>query len=366
MKAIEGDRHFTINYNFRVNHVWSILSFILLVVILSCSSSEEDPAPVPNNNPPPTVCRVKSVTSNATGRYDATTNYTLNYTLTYSYDESGNMTNSTASYNYSFSDGKTSTSSSSTNNQFDSEGFLIRSIGSYNSTDKDGKVSNHTRNSDYEYKDGRLIKEINKTVDDGKPKDYSFGYEYDTEGRLIKFVNGYHNSYTKFEWNGNKLQKLTNVDAYGNSESPFLEYNQDGLLVKSIETYGGGTDESRYTYDSDGNMTRSERYINTKPASATSYEFDGKENPFKASYENLKGHPTVPRAQPEYAPKQNLTKLSHYNATTAGQWELSSYSVYTHDYNARNLPVEIVTKNMDKDGKETSTQRESYEFQDCQ
>jgi hypothetical protein len=341
---------------------------VLCVLVIFACSKDADPEPeVTPPNVQPTVCKLTTITTNSAGKYDATKNYILNYTLTYGYDEKGNLVSSTSSYNYKFSDGKTSTSTSSTSNQFNDDGFIIRSLYSGNSTNSDGTVSNYTRNTDYQYDNGRLIKEINATADNGKAKDYTFSYEYDGQGQLTKVNNGYDNSYTKYEWSGNKMQKMTTVDAYGNSESPFLEFNQDGLLVKSIETYGSSTDEMRYTYDTRGNNVRTERHINSKPSSAWTNEFDGKKNPYTPTYAKFKGHPVVIRIQPEYAPKENITKSSYYQANAvSGAWELSNSSVNTYDYNGQDFPVDQITKNFDKTGIETSTRRESYEYQGCQ
>jgi hypothetical protein len=341
----------------------------LSVVIFACSSDDKDPEPEvtpPPTNVTPTACKITTVTGNSAGKYDATKNYTLNNKLTYGYDDKGNLISSTALYNYSFSDGTSSTSSTSTSNQFNDEGFVIRSLYSGNSTNSDKTVSNYTRNTDYQYENGRLTKEIHATSDNGKAMDYTFSYEYDSEGRLTKVSSTYNNSYTKYEWSGNKLLKMTDVDAYGKSESPFLEFNADGLLAKSIETYGSSTDEMRYTYDSRGNNIRTERHINAKPSSAWTNEFDGKKNAYGPSYEKFKGHPNVIRTQPEYAPKENTTKSSYYQANfVTGAWELSSSSTYTYDYNEQDFPVDQITKNFDKAGVETSTRRESYEYQGC-
>src|SRR5687767_1830055 len=155
-----------------------ILSALLLI---SFSSIDEDPEPEvtpPPTNVQPTVYKLTSITTTAACKYDAMKNYTLQHKLTYGYDDHGNLVSSTSSYNYKCSDGTTSTSTSSTSNQFNDEGFIIRSLFSNNSTNSDGTVSNYTRNTDYQYENGRLTKEINATSENGKAKDYTFSYEY--------------------------------------------------------------------------------------------------------------------------------------------------------------------------------------------
>ncbi|HKZ38913.1 MAG TPA: hypothetical protein VJ184_14725 [Chryseolinea sp.] len=343
--------------------------FIGVVTFLVSCSDDDDATPstaavIP---PPPSVCKVKSQTTSGSGIESATVTYTYTFAFTHTYDADGNQINSNSTYNYNYSDGKTAASTIAEKNVFDKNGFILSKTSQYSSTSKDGTVSNSSNDFVYTYDKDRLIKESVTSIRDGKTQDYSFSYEYDIDGKLTKFISTYDNSYAKFEWNGNILQKMTRVDQFGNTNTPFLEYNQDGLLVKSIETRSGSTDEFRYQYDAEGQQIRFERYINAKPSSAYTNEYDNKDNPFKQLYGKFKGHPTIPGTQSVYAPKHNVTKSVYYNAnTTTGQWEVYNTTLYTNDYNGRNLPVEVISKTLDKDGKQTNTHRISYTYQDCQ
>ena len=129
---------------------------------------------------------------------------TYDFVFNYTYDQNGNQTGQTATYKRKSSDGKMSTTSNSTSNQFDANNYIIRQVVQSGS----GTVTN----IEYAYADGRLIKEDHNTVDNGKARNYSISYEYDAGGKLTKMSSTYNNSYTKYEWNGNKLQKITDVD----------------------------------------------------------------------------------------------------------------------------------------------------------
>jgi hypothetical protein len=345
------------------NYIHGLLVTAMLLVVISCSDDNPTPAA------PPVVqstCKVKTQTSSGTGTESATVTYTYNHTFTYTYDQDGNQTGVNSSYKYDYSDGKKAVSTIAEKNVFDKNGFILSKTSQYSSTNRDGVASNSSNDHAYTYDKERLSKESITSITDGKTKDYSFSYEYDMDGRLTKFISTYDNSYSKFEWNGNMLLKLTHVDKFGKTETPFVEYNQAGLLIKSVETWSGGTDEMRYQYDAAGNEVRSERYINAKPSSAYTQEYDTKDSPFIQLYGKPKGHPTIPGTQSEYAPKHNVIKSVYYNANiTTGQLEVENMTLYTIDYNARNLPVEVVSKTLDKAGKEIRTHRVSYVYQDC-
>lgn len=344
------------------------ISIFTIIVLAGSCSSKDDPAPVAPEVIPPVACKVKSQTVSGTGRESATVTFTYNFIYTFSYDESGNQVGSNSSYKYTYSDGKTQMSTNSISNQYDKDNFLIRRVSQYNATGKDGATSNSNTNSEYTYNEGRLSKTTHNINDNGKLSNYSFSYEYNAEGKLTKLSTTYDNSYTKYEWNGDKLQKMTYVDQVGNSTSPFLEYNSAGLLVKSIRTYGGGsTDEYRYQYDNSGQQVRFERYINTKPSSAYAYEYDDKVNPNGQLYPTPKGHPKIPDTQAEYVYKSNQTKFTYYAGdAVTGAWKTENTTIYTLDYNAQNLPVEIISQTLDKDGIQTGTTRTTYEYIDCQ
>jgi YD repeat-containing protein len=340
-----------------------VLYIVLLGTAMIPSCQNDDPAPAaPVTQPLPTAkCKVQTQSVSGT-----TASYTYDFLFTYTYDKNGNQTAQTGTYKYKYSDGKLETSSNSTSNQFDANDYIIRRVTQASSTSKDGAVSNYSTNIEFAYADDRLIKQDYNTVENGKPKNFSYSYEYNTEGKVTKVSNTYDNSYNKYEWNGNKVQKMTRVDQYGNTTSPFLEYDNAGRLIKSIETSGGSSDEFRYQYDADGQLVRYERYINSKPSSAFTSEYDNKESPSRQMYPKLKGDPNIPRIQADYELKNNVTKEVSYNGDVGtGEWKVNSTTLYTYDYNNKNLPTEVIGQRLDDKGIQTTTNRTSYVYQDC-
>jgi YD repeat-containing protein len=338
---------------------YSILVIAIVAFLASCSKSD-DPSPQTPAPAAPTACKIQTYTISS---INADNTVEVNYT--YVYDDKGNESSRSTTYKFKYIDGKTSTSTDVTNNQYDAEGFLTRAVTQSNGTDKDGKVYNSSSNVEYEYTNKLLSKQKRTDVSSGKTENNTYAYEYDSNGNLTKLASLTSNTSTKFGYSNGIIKSITQVDQYGNSTSPFLEYNKDGQLTKSIELDGGIADENRYVYDTEGQLTRYERYINTKPYQAQSIEYDTKENPNKDFNTRFKGHPTIPRLHPFYTTKHNVISENSFKANPTGQWEITSSSTKTYDYNSRNLPVEIIIKNFDKDGKQTGSGKTNYQYQDC-
>jgi len=340
------------------------LSTLFVVAILLATSCNNDDAPSPSG--PNAACRLVTQTTTGTGRYDATTTYTYKSVYSFSYDEAGNQSEQSYKYDYTYSDGKATSSTSKTSFQYDDKGFLLRRIGQYNSTDRDGKSTFETSNGEFTYANGRLMKEAYSYTRDGKPTNYVTQYEYDDSGKLTKYSNTYNNASVKIEYNGDAVLKITKTDEVGNTISPFLEYNQKGQLIKSIETDGGYTEEYRYEYTSEGFVAREERYLNGKPSSAYVYEYDTKENPNAYVYARQKGFPVVPSTRANFGYKRNITRLNYLSGNAAGTaFESNSSTIYVYDYNAKDFPLSYTSKSLDKTGAEVSTSSASFEYDGC-
>ena len=336
------------------------------VVATMLSFQNYDHAPAAT--PVPTAisqCKIQALSISGAATESAMATYTYDFVFNYTYDQNGNQTGQTATYKRKSSDGKMSTTSNSTSNQFDGNNYIIRQVVQSGSPGKDGTVS--TTNVEYTYVNERLIKEDHNAVDNGKSRNYSVSYEYNIEGKLTKLSSTSNNSYTKYEWNGKKLQKITNVDRNGNITSPLLEYDNDGRLIKSIKTSEGSSDEFRYQYNAEGQIVRYEQYLNTKRSTAFTSEYDNKENPLPLMYPALKGHPSVPRVRAEPKYKNNAVKEVTYAGDPATEeWKVIGTSLYTYDYNNKNLPTEVVGQTLDSNGILTNITRASYVYQDCQ
>jgi len=342
--------------------VFFVIMCVAMLIVASCG--DDDGGPSSNDKP---ACQLAKQTSTTNGQYSGAVTYTSTYTVTYGYDNAGNLEEQNASYSYNYSDGKTAVSMSSYNYQFDDKGFLVRELNQYNGTDRDGQTYIQTVSRDYTYENERLVKEVTASTNNGVAQNYSQQYSYDADGRLTKYTTTYDNSSITIEYSGKTISKLTRTDAGGNSTSPFLQYNDKGLLIKSIETDGGYTEEYRYEYTSEGLVAREERWLNGKRSSAYTYEYDAKENPFAYIYAERKGIPKIPSTRADFVDKRNYTKNVYFDTTDDGSdWKAGSTSVYIYDYNDRGFPTGYTSRSVDGTGKETNTSTTTYEYSNCQ
>lgn len=317
-----------------VARFFSVLLIVSLGMETSCKDDDGDAEPAAE-----TACRITKESSTSRVFIGTPEEYSYTSVFTYTYDDKGNQIENTIVNNNTYVDGKKSTSTSNTSMQYDADGFLLRSVQQSSSTDKDGIVNNAVYNHEYTYENGRLIKDAVTSTTNGTPSSYVSQYEYDSEGKVIKYSNTYNNSSVAITYSGKIIQKFTMTDGSGNVTSPFVQYNEKGWLTKSIETWAGGTDEFRYEYTSEGQIAKEERYINSKPSSGTIYEFDTKENPALYRYKQ-KGHPTLPSVRPNFIQIHNITRATYLESNADGTgFQPRGSSLYTYDYNAKGFPT---------------------------
>lgn len=328
----------------------------------SCSDDDGDTDPSIEES----ACRAVKQTTTAQVYIGTPNEYSYTAVFSYEYDDKGNQIGSTVQYTNTYTDGKKASSTSNTSMQYDTDGFLLRTVRQYNSTDKDGVTSNSSTNEEYTYENGRLIKSAVTSVTDGKPGNYVSQYEYDGAGKLIKYSNTYNNSSTAITYNGNIIQKITTTDGAGNVTSPFLQYNDKGWLTKSIETWGGGTDEFRYEYTAEGQIAKEERYINSKPSSGTIYEYDTRENPSRYIYGRPKGHPTVPGTRPNFLQLHNITRVTYLEPNAEGTaFQNRASTLYVYDYNAKGFPINQTLTTTNTKGEVDSSNATTTEYTNC-
>ncbi|MBT1708385.1 hypothetical protein KK062_09125 [Fulvivirgaceae bacterium PWU5] len=340
--------------------VFSMLLITALAVATSCKDDDAEPSVKES------ACLVANRTTAAQVRTGKPDGYSYKSVFTYEYDDKGNQIGNTVQYDYTYNDGKKSTSTSSTSMQYDADGFLLRTIRQYNSTDMDGVISNSSTNEEYTYENGRLIKEAYTNTTDGKPSNYVFQYEYDGAGKLIKYSNTYNNSSTAITYNGEIIQKITKTDGGGNVTSPFVQYNAKGWLTKWIDTWPGGTDEYRYEYTADGQVAKEERYINSKPSSGGIYEYDTRENPNRYIESWPKGHPVVPDYRAKFVYIRNITRATYLEPNageTAFQNRASELHVY--DYNEKGFPTGYTSTTTNATGEVANSYTVTYEYANC-
>ena len=138
-----------------------VLRVMFSGVVATMLSCQNDQAPAAT--PVPTAisrCKIQSLSISGTESEGAMVTNTYDFVFNYTYDQNGNQTGQTATYKRKSSDGKMSTTSNSTSNQFDGNNYIIRQVVQSGS----GTVTN----IEYAYADGRLIKEDHNTVDNGK------------------------------------------------------------------------------------------------------------------------------------------------------------------------------------------------------
>jgi hypothetical protein len=339
---------------------FSILLITGLAVATSCKDNDDSEPSLES------ACRVATETTTVRISIGNPDEYTYKAVYTHEYDNKGNPIETTSQYNSTYIDGKKASNASTSSQQYDANGFLLRSVRQYTGTDRDGVTSNSSGNEEFTYENGRLIKDAYTSTTDGKTTSYSFQYEYDDAGRIVKYSNTYNNSSTTFTYSGNIVQKITTTDGAGNVTSPFVQYNDKGLLTKSITTWSGGTDESRYEYTAEGQVAREERWINSKPSSGAIYEFDTRENPNRYAYPRPKGQPVVPGTQATFPQLHNITRVTYLEPNaeeTAFQNRAST--LYVYDYNAKGFPTGYTMTTTNAKGVVENSSTVTQEYANC-
>jgi YD repeat-containing protein len=362
MKAEGIERKVYFNRYVRKNTLCLLIALSLLT-INSCKDDDDD-----DDSSQAEGCVMIHYTNTYSGTESPTVTYTNTSDIVYAYDDQGNETGFTVKHDYVYSDGTTASYSGSNNYQYDSEGFRIRTVSQSNRTERDKSTSFSSYNTEYTYENKRLIKSTSEDSSNGGPKSISsYLYEYNSDGNLTKFTNVNYNEVMTIDYNGKSIQKITKVDAKGTSTSPFFEYNSKGLIVKWIETHETHTEEYRFEYDVNGQVTRQERIINGKKNYASVSEYDTKQSIYAKKDPRPKGHPVIPGFYPDVVYKNNVVRAMYYDGNAEGTaWELTGSSVHVYNYNASGFPVSSTAKGFDKNGAPTNTSSATYEYKDCQ
>ena len=340
--------------------VWSVLTVLTLLVAGSCKDDDAGPAQTSG-------CKLVLVTRSSNVRESETVTYTTTGALGTTYDDKGNETGTTVSYDDTYSDGTTSTYSGTITRQYDDAGFMLRVISKSTRTERDKSTSFNNSDTQYTYENGRLIKSVSEsTYNNGTKQTSTYVYDYDGDGNLIKFTSLSTNEVMNIEYIGKKIAKITRVDAKGIETSPFFEYDSHGWIVKWVEPHSSYTEEYRYEYDNKGQVTRRERYIDGKTSSADVTEYDTRQSPYSNESSYPKGHPIIPSSYPVLDQQNNAVRGMYYDGDDAGTgWKLRASSVTAYDYNASGFPVSSTGKNFDGNGVETSSGTAVYEYEGC-
>ncbi|MBO5842377.1 MAG: RHS repeat protein [Clostridia bacterium] len=170
----------------------------------------------------------------------------LSYTIDYTYDQDGNMTSMTVTYQNG--------STARTDYVYDKDGNLIREergavVVEY-VYDSKGNILEEKNNStavQYTYdQNGHLTQKISKNLTSGYVE-YSFIYEYDGNGNVIKEtqesqMNGHYKGVTSYTYdkNGNLIQKALSYNSNGNDYAQNFVYDSHGNLIEYTQASPGG------------------------------------------------------------------------------------------------------------------------------
>ena len=195
-------------------------------------------------------------------------------------------------------------------------------------------------------------------------------YEYDSDRRIVKSDDGL-GVQTKYEYSGDRLQKLTYY--HNNDESYVLDideiqYNSSGLWTRHIRTMSGEEDIAEY--DSKGNRTKITSTKNGKTYRSYAFEYAGgnlvklsntyhnddgsesftlfysfeydlfKENKL-AFFEQYvqRGYLSGPRLGHESTPSKNLMTAAHTHASKDGA--ITRTANFEYEFNEKGFPTSI-------------------------
>jgi YD repeat-containing protein len=263
------------------------------------------------------------------------------------------------------------TFSSSSNYLYDADGFIVKSISQSRSNSKAGGQSSYSYSTEYQYQQGRLVKSNQNYSDYSGGKSRTSisvdSYEYDASGNNTK-VSSTDNSdgvittsTILYEWRDKKIAKITSIYK-GVTTVPLIEVNANGWITKRIDP--NTNDESRYSYDSEGNMLRRETWDGGKKIQVEVSEYDTQKSFNKMYSPVYKGHP-VNQFYGNQDPTHNYTKSAYYNVDNTGQEILRSSSSYTYQYNSSGYPINQVSTYTDPMGAVIPGSA-FYTYKDCQ
>jgi YD repeat-containing protein len=348
---------------------FTCFAFLMLAGLISCKK-ETSPGTAAASN-----CKITDMLTSGSSDLQAADPYTYTTTEKIDYNSKNLMSGYTNQTSSLFKSKKTSSYSSSNNYQYDDNGFLIKQISQTSNTDKTGASGTSTYTAIYEYTNGRLTKSTSTGVSSTGGKIVNstgtITYEYTTDGKLSKYLSVYaatdgtsNNSFTLFEYTNGKVSKYS-YNSGSTIITPLFEVNSQGYLTKTVTS----NDESRFTYDAEGNRVRQERWYNGKKSDIRIYTLDSKQNVSAQLYKPFKGHPDYSffYGHSNYSTfTHNVIKDETIDVDNAGVERPSYTWTYSYQYNGNNLPTASDMTLIDVNGKASQQYSKSYTYTGCQ
>ncbi|MBO0949827.1 hypothetical protein [Fibrella forsythiae] len=366
------------------------LAFALffLTCILGCKPNPTDVDP--KGDETAKACRLRVFTSTKVDYQGKTlTTYSMNY------DVQGRLT---GAQRVITDPNSVTLSTYSDNYEYDVNGHVIKRTyaGSYDYKtygQSELNTNNYIGNWTLTYDPTGRISEINQVDNDdylvssvkiaSASRTGKITYTYDAAGKLKTFTQVFTSTPSdkstpaKIErkettFTNGIATKFTQVPPGGTvAEEPY-ELNAQGL---AIALKNNGKVLTRYTYDSRGNLLRSENVAGLTLNPVTIYEYDDKPkstlpsegalNPFLGGliFGGAKGHPTfVPVGSTDIS-YNNLAKVTFGYLNLGGQLTQSSTWTYTHAYNAKGFLTSTIMKHSESPD---YIKQDSYDYADCQ
>jgi YD repeat-containing protein len=341
----------------------TIIALFLSTVITSCKVSTSDPLSTESaacgNGLVSRITRVETNTSN--GR-----EYRYDNFFDYQFDSEQRIT--------AIKHTATSTSERPSlvlnySLKYDEPGFLISKTCEIEDYKAIGDTYN-IRDEFYEYEDGRLVKttgRIKSYSQYGPSTSYEISdtYDYNGQGRLIRradiFDRVHHYEYDA----SGSLTGYRYTDR--GEESAYTYTFLDGrMATRSYTSFSGTIYLNKYTYDTEGQLTRDEQFTNEKPDSVHEYFFDDKKLPVTfeswvvsgSSPITFKGHPALP-------PLSGVQRHNHISTSFDNLSRKYISQERNIRYDGKGFPVEINYKaNINSSGTPSSTGTTLLEY--CQ
>ena len=350
----------------------TIFTFFALIIFAGFISCKKESSP---GTAAASTCKITDMLTNGSGDLQAADPYTFTTTEKIEYNDKNLQSGFTSQTSTLYKSKKTSTYSYSNNYQYDANGFAIKQVAQSSGTDKAGTYTSNNYTTTFEYTNSRLTKSTSTGVaSTGGKTVNSTGtvtYEYTTDGKLSKYANVYAgsdgssgNSFVLFEYSNGKVSKYS----YSSGSSiitPLIELNSQGFVTKLVTS----TDETRNSYDAEGNRVRQEQWSGGKKTDIRIITMDNKKNAFALYAQPLKGHPDFTF----FSGRFNISSYTHnvprdesIYVSPAGVEIPEGHTDYTYQYNSNNFPAAVDIKYTDSNGKISQQSSKSYTYTGCQ